>query len=159
MRTMRAWACGLRSDAAWRAPGGFTSSTKQPSPCRSRGSSLRGMRVPMLRVVIASGAARGRAGGGRSRLHERLERAVEADSRRLDEPRPHLADARLPVRHAGVDLREDSGLRNQPDVDPGRRPAEFERRQAIGRALAERDLVHETRVFERVRWGAADELD
>src|SRR5439155_13156014 len=148
----------LRSDAAWSAPGGFTSSTKQPRPCRSRGSSLRGMRAPMLRVVIGSGAPRGRA-GGRARLYERLERAVEADARRLDETGADLPHPGLAMRHARVDLREDPGLYYQPDVDPGRRAAKIERGQSIGGALAERDLVHEPRVLERVRGCAADELN
>src|SRR5262249_11176306 len=136
IRVIRAWACVLRSDAACRTPGGFTSSTKQPSPCSSRGSSLRGMRAPMLRVVIGSGREL-RGGGGGARLHERLERAVEAFARRLDEAGADLAHTGLAVRHAGVDLREDAGLHDQTDVDTRRRPAKVERRQAVGRALAE----------------------
>src|SRR5262245_27306852 len=124
MRAIRAWACGLLSEAAWSAPGGLTSSTKQPRPRRSRGSSLRGMRAPMLRVVIGGASSSGarscharrgaRAGGGRfAHLHERLERAVEALARRLDEAGADLTDAWLTVRHARVDLGQDSRLRDQ----------------------------------------------
>src|SRR5262245_210362 len=49
---MRALACVLRSPAAWRTPGGLTSSTKQPAPASSRGSSLRGIRAPISRVLM-----------------------------------------------------------------------------------------------------------
>src|SRR5438105_9422176 len=118
------------------------------------------MRAPMLRVVIGSGAARRRAGGGVSaRSPESLERAVEAFARRLDEARADLTDAGLAVCHAGVDLREDARLHDQAYVDSGRRPAEVERGQPVGRALAERDLVHEPRVLERIGRRAADELN
>jgi len=65
------------------------------------------MRAPMLRVVIASAATRGRRGGGGARAHERFEREVEADARRLDEARADLPDPRSRLRHPGVDSAED----------------------------------------------------
>ena len=54
IETMRAWPCGLRRPAAYSIPSRWTSSTKQPSPRSSRGSSLRGMRAPIIRVVMAA---------------------------------------------------------------------------------------------------------
>ena len=70
----------------------------------------------MLRVVIVSGAG-GHAGAGPAGQHERIEREVETDARRLHEAGTDLSDARLAVRHAGVDLRQDAGLDDQSNVD------------------------------------------
>ena len=71
---MRAWPCGLRRPAACSIPSSCTSSTKQPRPRRRRGSSLRGMRAPIIRVVMARGALR-----GRGRATRREQRARPAD--------------------------------------------------------------------------------
>src|SRR5215475_7527589 len=60
MAAMRAWACGLRRTAAWSTPAGWMSSTKQPRPRRSRGSSRRGIRAPIVRVVMPRLSAEGR---------------------------------------------------------------------------------------------------
>src|SRR5207247_399434 len=59
--TMRAWACGERTNAACSIPASLTSSTKRPSPRRNRGSSRRLTAAPKyfadtsamwLRVVL-----------------------------------------------------------------------------------------------------------
>src|SRR2546422_4485345 len=89
---------------------------------------------------VARGAARPVSG-------ERVESAVEAHARRLDEAGADLADARLAMGHAGVDLGKNAGLGDQPHVDPGGRAAEIERGDPVRRALTERDLVHQPRVL------------
>ncbi len=52
----RACPCGERRPAAWSTPRGSMSSTNDPSPRRSRGSSFRGMRAPIKRVVMVGPA-------------------------------------------------------------------------------------------------------
>ena len=52
---IRAWAAGLRTRAAWRAPGTTRSATKRASPVSSAGSSRRRIRVPTTRVATPGG--------------------------------------------------------------------------------------------------------
>src|SRR5205807_7199586 len=47
MALIRAWACGLRTNATSIVPGNFTSATNWPRPCRCRSSSLRSSDAPM----------------------------------------------------------------------------------------------------------------
>src|SRR5260370_40662665 len=46
MDLMRAWACGLRTNATSIVPGNLTSATNWPRPCRCRSSSLRSSEAP-----------------------------------------------------------------------------------------------------------------
>src|SRR5215471_18917826 len=49
---------------------------------------------------------------------ERPPGPLEARHGRIDEPGADLADPRLAVGDAGVDLGQDAGLEHEPDVDP-----------------------------------------
>src|SRR5262250_2005547 len=73
---MRAWAWGLRSPAARKIPAGLMSSTNRPRPRRSRGSSLRGMRAPIIRAGGVSRPASSSSSLAEHRvvrrIHERL---------------------------------------------------------------------------------------
>src|SRR5205807_3428557 len=46
MALIRAWACGLRTNATSIVPGNLTSATNWPRPCRCRSSSLRSSEAP-----------------------------------------------------------------------------------------------------------------
>jgi hypothetical protein len=48
-----AWACGLRTKAAYVMPGSFTSSTYWPRPVMNRGSSRRLIAAPKSRFSVA----------------------------------------------------------------------------------------------------------
>ncbi len=52
-RFRRAWACGLRTKAAWVMPGSLTSSTYWPRPVMKRGSSRRFSDAPKSLVPVA----------------------------------------------------------------------------------------------------------
>src|SRR5262249_24177657 len=100
--------------------------TRDPRPDAARRHRLAGTRP-------GRGAGRGRP--------QRLEGAIEAEARRLDEAGADLADAGLAMSPARVDLRKNAGLRDEPYVDPSGSAAKVERRQPVGRALGQRPLL------------------
>src|SRR6266496_3812164 len=82
------------------------------------------------------------AARGLHAARERLHGSAEARHRRRRDAGSDLADARLAMRDAAVDHREDAAVDDLARVDAGGHAREIERRQRERRVRAEGDRAH-----------------